>query len=215
MHLENGAKILKGAHFMKLFNLLNQCDKEEVYLYLRKNKNLSDLTKKEFSTRLSEFLHNYEENKNSDYYIMYIPYIMEKSSQTERDIFVSTKTEIDICANKPHNHIDMLLMTSRLPCDTLSADELLNAEICPLSYKTFGNTEICAEFFFDALISVENIQKFENKKPMFIENIHTGINIPIPQRKEIPIPDIKTTIQKNVCLSYPYYISVSNVKQNS
>lgn len=201
--------------FMKLVNLLNQCNKEDVYLYLRKNKNLSGLTKKEFLSKLSQFISNHKEDQKNDYYIMYIPYIMEKSSQAERDIFVSTKTEIDICANKPHNHIDMLLMTSRTPCDVLSADELLNAEICPLSYKTFGDTEICAEFFFDVLISIEDIQKYENKKPAIIENIHTGINSPIPKRKEIPIPDIKTTIQKNVCLSYPYYISVSNVKQNS
>lgn len=195
---------------MKIKELFNQCNADEIYLFLKANKPLPKLTKKEFLKRYNNLVNVKNTDNEEGYYLIYTPYILQNSNQTERDVFLIKKEEAENCIRKDVKPFDALLMISRISCGDISNIILLNSELCSLSQKAFNPLEICAEIFFDVAISIEDI--FTEEKHEVSNNLRKlrlEMNGQISERQYIATPDIDTVINQNVFFMYPYFVSVA------
>ena len=148
------------------------------------------------------------ENNISEYCYMYMPYYNAYSSEADTDSFFTKKSQLASVYNDFDSPQRVLLIGRVIP-EELTLDEILNADICPLSLKNYSKEELCADILWELLFYNQTLTGRENAINNFINNTKQLNSTSKKSERQFHFvnEDAETNIAKNILASYPYYQS--------
>ena len=203
---------------MKVRELLAQCDANKIYHFIKENKDIYGFSKTEFKKKMKALLANVDE-PTQEFVLIYTPHIAVGGTASDRDLFLVHPSEVNDLIISKKKALDIMMCCSRCECDMTSVSNVLNAEICPLSLKSFYDYEICAETFFALAISPQEVAEYNTCATAHLiqhaRDVITHENVPskvkISERTKNLCRDIDASLAQNTLIYYPYYVSVASM----
>ena len=203
---------------MKVRELLAQCDTNKTYHFIKENKGIYGFSKTDFKKKIENLLANKEE-ATQEFVLIYTPHIAVGSTATDRDLFLVQPQEVNNLIISQKKATDIMMCCSRCECDMTSISNVLNADICPLSLKSFYDYEICAEVFFALAITPQEVIEYNNSTTAHLiqhaKDVITHENVPskikISERAKRLCRDTEVSLAQNTLIYYPYYVSVASM----
>ena len=153
--------VQKGSvNNMKVYELFKSCDKQKLYKTVRKARNLTKLSEAMFNAKFDALLSDYVPESKTQYYAVFTPYLSVGGSGMEHDLFLVSAADVSSHMERGCTPKQILLFTGRVACDAVSVEEVLGAEVCPLSQENFSKYDICAEIFLDIAMDVCEMQEY-------------------------------------------------------
>jgi hypothetical protein len=193
---------------MKVYDLFQSCDKQKLYKSVKLARNLTKLSEEMFSAKLDMLLKNFKPTFSSQYYAVFTPYFSTNGSGMEHDLFLLSADDVSAHMRAGRTPQQVLLFTTRILCDSVPANEVLNAEVFPLSKTNFSEYDICTEIFLETMMDITELQEYTKEEAVdFIRKIKEQLKMPPHPTTD---DDIEHAIAQNVIFAYPYYASVVN-----